>query len=167
MKKQFKLQHESKSTINAGFIVFAYGSNMNRRQMALRCPSARPLGVARLPEHRLMFAGHNARWGGGVATVVPARRSSVLGVVWWLTKGDLDRLDTFEGYPFVYDRAPIIVRAGQREIWCHTYVKNAADRQTAPSEEYLRTIFDGYHAAGARVPAQLKKLYAEVTYGAS
>lgn len=150
------------------YIVFAYGSNMNHRQMALRCPDARPVCVARLDGYRLTFAGHNARWGGGVATIVPARRGGVTGVVWRLSEQDLKRLDEFEGYPFVYDRAPVIVRSPRRadEIWCHTYVKNVA-QETTPSEDYLRTIIEGYQTAGARVPAPLKKLYAQVTFGIS
>jgi gamma-glutamylcyclotransferase (GGCT)/AIG2-like uncharacterized protein YtfP len=160
------MKDKSKSTINSGFIVFAYGSNMNRQQMAFRCPDARPLGVARLEGYRLTFAGFNARWGGGVATILPARRSTVLGRVWWISKTDLERLDGYEGYPFVYDRAPVVVKAGAREFWCHTYVKNAAEVQTTPSEDYLRTIIDGYQDARVRVPAPLKKLYMQVSYGA-
>jgi gamma-glutamylcyclotransferase (GGCT)/AIG2-like uncharacterized protein YtfP len=148
------------------YFVFAYGSNMNRQQMAFRCPSAKTVCVAQLDGHKLVFAGDSARWDGGVATVVPDRRSIVIGVVWKLTHSDLQRLDEFEGYPFVYDRAPVSVRATRRkQLWCYTYLKNANERQTLPSEEYLRTILDGYAAAGAPVPARLSKLYAQVRSG--
>ncbi|HEY6798412.1 MAG TPA: gamma-glutamylcyclotransferase family protein, partial [Kineosporiaceae bacterium] len=34
---------------------FAYGSNMDQAQMTQRCPSARLLGPATLPDHRLVF----------------------------------------------------------------------------------------------------------------
>jgi len=149
-------------------LVFAYGSNMNFRQMFLRCPGARAVCVAKLREHRLTFAGRSTRWGGGVATIKPARRSSVVGVVWSVSRSNLDRLDGFEGYPFVYDRVPVRVDRGQDgELWCYAYVKNAAEVVTTPSREYLRTILDGYETAGAAVPASLRRLYEQVQHGAA
>lgn len=147
-------------------LVFAYGSNMNARQMSLRCPGARAVCVAKLRDHRLTFAGRSTRWGGGVATIKPARRSSVIGVVWSVSRANLDRLDGFEGYPFVYDRVPVQVDSTEAEaIWCYAYVKNAAEISTAPSREYLRTILDGYEGVGAAVPASLRRLYQQVQHG--
>lgn len=147
-------------------LVFAYGSNMNRRQMALRCPGARVVCVARLQDHQLVFTGRSARWGGGgVATIKPAKRSSVAGVVWWVPGRDLERLDMFEGYPYVYDRTPVCVDRGVGEqVWCYAYVKNAAEVKTPPSEEYLRTILDGYRTAGVAAPRPLKRLMGQVCH---
>lgn len=145
-------------------LVFAYGSNMNHRQMSARCPGAQAVTVAKLPEHRLAFAGRSARWGGGVATIMPARRSSVVGVVWLVSAANLERLDEFEGYPFVYERVPVLVDrpSGESSLWCFAYVKNAAHEVTPPSAEYLRTILDGYETMGAPVPTTLKRLYKQV-----
>lgn len=151
---------------NGSELVFAYGSNMNARQMAIRCPGSRSVCVAKLPDHRLLFAGNSSRWGGGVATIEPARRSSVVGVVWLVSPDNLERLDAFEGYPFVYDRTPVLVdRDEGNSLWCHAYVKNAAEVKTPPSPEYLRTILDGYETAGAPVPANLMRLYKQVRLG--
>lgn len=144
------------------YIVFAYGSNMNQRQMALRCPDATPICVARLDQHELTFAGLSPRWGGGIATVVPSKRANVTGILWRLSGKDLERLDEYEGYPFVYDRMPVSVHTTKgTEVWCHTYVKNTIEFRAPPSEEYLRTIIDGYQSMKARVPKKIKKLYAE------
>jgi gamma-glutamylcyclotransferase (GGCT)/AIG2-like uncharacterized protein YtfP len=155
---------KKKTTSNA--LIFAYGSNMNRRQMSLRCPGAQVVSVARLPDHRLVFAGRSPRWGGGgVATIKPARRSTVMGVVWLLSGADLERLDGFEGYPYVYDRTPVLVDrdGGGKSLWCLTYVKNADEVKVPPTPEYLRTILDGYATAGAQVPVTLKRLYGQVS----
>lgn len=148
-------------------LIFAYGSNMNDRQMSFRCPGAQRVCVAKLSDHRLVFAGRSPRWGGGgVASVEAARRASVVGVIWWLSPEDLERLDVFEGYPYVYDRVPVIVdRASGKSIWCFTYVKNDAEERIPPSPEYLRTILDGYKTAGASVPAHLRRLYNQVSHG--
>ncbi len=144
-------------------LVFAYGSNMNARQMAVRCPGAVAVCVARLPEHQLLFAGRSARWGGGVATIRPSRRSSVSGVVWRVSAQNLERLDEFEGFPYVYDRMPVLVDGADGEsLWCYVYVKTADEERTRPSPEYLRTILDGYETAGAAVPVTLKRLYNQV-----
>ncbi len=148
-------------------LVFAYGSNMNERQMATRCPGATAVGVAKLHDHQLLFAGRSARWGGGVATIKPARRSAVSGVVWRVSNQNLERLDEFEGYPYVYDRMPVLVDAADGEsMWCFVYVKNADEERTRPSPEYLRTILDGYETAGAAVPVTLKRLYNQVQHAA-
>jgi gamma-glutamylcyclotransferase len=148
-------------------LVFAYGSNMNARQMAARCPGAERVCVGRLPDHRIEFAGRSARWGGGgVANIRPARRSSVVGVVWLLSAANLERLDGFEGHPYVYDRTPVLVdRSSGKSLWCYTYIKNDADEKTTPTPEYLRTILEGYKTAGAAVPGALKRLYSLVSHG--
>ena len=35
-------------------LCFAYGSNMDRAAMAVRCPASTPLGTARLARHRFI-----------------------------------------------------------------------------------------------------------------
>jgi hypothetical protein len=72
-------------------LYFAYGSNLNRAQMATRCPSARALGVARLNAHRFVITSD------GVANVISAPQRSVLGVLWSCTSRDMVALDVFEG----------------------------------------------------------------------
>ena len=70
---------------------FAYGSNMDVRQMAERCPDAVIVGVATLPGHQFRINTH------GVATVVPATRSVVHGVLWEISPTDGVSLDRYEG----------------------------------------------------------------------
>lgn len=70
---------------------FAYGSNMWPTQMDDRCPGATALGHARLVDHRFVI---NDR---GVATVLPAPGSVVLGVLWNVTSDHIVAMDGFEG----------------------------------------------------------------------
>ena len=35
----------------------AYGSNLNRKQMQMRCPGAKPIGTALLEGYELLFKG--------------------------------------------------------------------------------------------------------------
>ena len=70
---------------------FAYGSNMDVQQMAVRCPDAVVVGTACLPGHRFLINTH------GVATVVPSQGEVVYGVLWEISKADEASLDHYEG----------------------------------------------------------------------
>ncbi len=85
---------------------FAYGSNLDVRQLEARCPSSRGLCRARLPHHRLDFTYYSTRWVGGAADVVPHSGSDVWGAVYELDAAELALLDRFEGG---YERVPLRV----------------------------------------------------------
>jgi len=72
-------------------LYFAYGSNMHRVGMAVRCPDAVVLEPARLEGHRFRI---NRR---GVATVVPAPGGVVHGLLWTVTEDCLRAMDRYEG----------------------------------------------------------------------
>jgi gamma-glutamylcyclotransferase (GGCT)/AIG2-like uncharacterized protein YtfP len=72
-------------------LYFAYGSNMDRRAMAARCPASRAIGIARLPRHRFAMMRE------GYATLVRDPRCSVWGLVWDLGLADVAALDRYEG----------------------------------------------------------------------
>lgn len=75
---------------------FAYGSNLNLKQMKDRCPGSKPLIPATLKGYRLTERKY--------ADIDPSPGSSVHGVMCHLTKEDLDNLDVYEGYPRFYTR---------------------------------------------------------------
>ncbi len=70
---------------------FAYGSNMDVQQMAVRCSDAVVVGAACLPAHRFLINTH------GVATVVPSEGEVVHGVLWAISNADEASLDHYEG----------------------------------------------------------------------
>jgi gamma-glutamylcyclotransferase (GGCT)/AIG2-like uncharacterized protein YtfP len=138
-------------------LYFAYGSNLDLEQMRDRCPGAEPLGVARLGGQKLTFAGSSLGWGGGVATLVPARRRTVPGLVYELTDDDLARLDLYEGHPFVYERRSVRVDLEGRRVRAITYVRPAT-RRALPSTPYLTKIARAYLRLGFDI-AHIRKAF--------
>jgi AIG2-like family len=72
-------------------LYFAYGSNIDRKAMASRCPRSSPIGVARLMRHRLAVMRE------GWLTAVRDPRAIVHGVLWDLALSDMPALDRYEG----------------------------------------------------------------------
>ncbi len=98
---------------------FAYGSNMDTAQMAVRCPGARMVGPACLEGYRFMI---NMR---GVATVVPEQGALVHGVLWEIGPEDRASLDSYEGVDHkLYGTADItmFMRDSGEEIAAFIYV---------------------------------------------
>jgi hypothetical protein len=81
---------------------FAYGANMDRAVMRKYAPAAEPLGVAALPHHRFIITAD------GYASVVPARASTVHGVLWRVTPRDRVMLDVWEGIARGHYRATML-----------------------------------------------------------
>ena len=61
----------------------AYGSNLNRAQMALRCPDAKVVGTGEIKDYELLFRGNR---NGAVATVEPKKGESVPVLIWRLVR---------------------------------------------------------------------------------
>lgn len=74
----------------------AYGSNLNVYQMRFRCPSARIIGTAIIPNYELLFKGSKT---GSYLTIEPKDGSSVPVAAWETTAEDEAALDRYEGYP--------------------------------------------------------------------
>lgn len=125
-------------------LYFAYGSNLDRKQMRERCPGARYAFRGRLLNFTLSFRGYSERWHGSVATVLPWAGAWVDGVLYNIDARDLDRLDRFEGYPHVYDRRrKIILTACARRVFAHVYLQ-LPSRFNSPGPEYLGVIERAY-----------------------
>ena len=63
----------------------AYGSNLNRAQMALRCPDAKVVGTGEIKDYELLFRGNR---NGAVATVEPKKGESVPVLIWEISPRD-------------------------------------------------------------------------------
>ena len=79
-------------------LYFAYGSNLNWKQMKQRCPSARFLCIAFLPDYKLAFTRRSIQRGCGVADVVHESGYGIWGVVYEMSEIDVGKLDACEGY---------------------------------------------------------------------
>jgi hypothetical protein len=71
-------------------LYFAYGSNMHRDVMATHAPTAVPLGVGALANHRFVITAD------GYASLEPKRTRTVYGVLWRIEPRDRVRLDAWE-----------------------------------------------------------------------
>ena len=124
---------------------FAYGTNLNQRQMLERCPDSQPKFVATLPNYKLVFVGWSRQWRGGVASIRPFRGEKVLGAIYEVSDRDLRRLDSYEGYPRSYNRLNITVfDEGGEPTKAITYIKSGQSEEAQPSKEYLAPIQQGY-----------------------
>jgi gamma-glutamylcyclotransferase (GGCT)/AIG2-like uncharacterized protein YtfP len=120
-------------------LYFAYGMNTNKEEMAVRCPSAVPMGKAVLPGYRFEFKSF--------ATIVPDVDSQVEGVLWTITDTDEAALDLLEGYPEFYDKRHVTVRQGIDYI-AMTYIMGPREQGYAPSSGYYSMVSEGYQAFG-------------------
>lgn len=142
-------QHQKEGGSLAETLYFAYGSNMNLDQMDFRCPDARIAGNVRLEDHRIAFCSQNPE--SGVATILPEKGSHVDGVLWKITGACEQSLDRYEGYPYLYGKQTISVRAEDGTTYqCMVYVMNAPykDYPARPSDFYLYGIIEGCRQNG-------------------
>jgi len=128
---------------------FAYGSNLNQRQMLERCPDSKPVFTASLPNYKLVFVGWSRQWRGGVASIRPFRGERVPGAIYEVSDRNLRRLDSYEGYPRSYTRLNVTVfDEGGEPIKAITYIKSGQSDEAQPSKEYLALIQQGYRDWG-------------------
>lgn len=116
-------------------LYFAYGSNLNRGQMEMRCPNAKPIGKLMLADWRLVFRG--------VADIEPHEGGILPIGLWAITDKCEMALDVYEGYPRLYRKKRFNIKDKQYM----TYVMNS-DGISPPSRPYAETIRSGYDDFG-------------------
>ncbi|PMD25923.1 hypothetical protein NA56DRAFT_539475, partial [Hyaloscypha hepaticicola] len=120
---------------------FAYGSNLQMKQMAKRCSESRLIGSATL---------HNYRWQineRGYANVVADNYSSVEGICYLLSDKDEARLDRSEGvHTGVYEKVELHVELVcapvafvGRDVFAKAlvYLSTSYTRDGPPRDEYI------------------------------
>lgn len=124
---------------------FAYASNLSLKQMSERCPDSKPKFTAILPNYKLIFTGWSRKRRGGIATIRLSPGSKVKGAIYEISERDLRSLDKYEGYPDTYDRMKVkVITADDEFVEAVTYIKRIQSEETAPSQEYLAVIRQGY-----------------------
>ena len=120
---------------------FAYGVNLNQKQMKDRCPDSKPLFTAVLPNYKLVFVGWSRQWRGGVASIKSYRGERVRGAIYEVTEACLQRLDRYESG---YSRLKVTTFGEDDEpIEAMTYVKTGQIEDATPSKEYLAVLQQG------------------------
>jgi hypothetical protein len=141
-------------------LYFAYGSNMDWAQMKERCSSARFVGIAVLPDHRLAFTRRSLTRGCGVADAVPERDRNLWGVVYDVSDLDVGRLDKREGYQpgreknsYSRRECMVFVNGNQEESMpASTYFADPQPNPPLPNQSYKDLILSG--ARYWRLPAK-------------
>lgn len=126
-------------------LYLAYGSNMNTRHMAVRCPTAKVVGSTLLNGYQLLFRGHN---GGVYATVEENLQFQVPVIVWELDGLAEKRLDHYEGYPTLYHKEYLQVELDNGPTKAMIYIMNNGRPIGMPSRHYYEGILEAYKDAG-------------------
>lgn len=116
-------------------IYIAYGSNMNKEQMSIRCPKAKPIGKYILPNYKLEFRG--------VANIIKCYGETTPVALWSITESCEKSLDRYEGYPRLYRKEYIKLKINGKEVIGMVYVMNKGEI-AKPSDYYYNVIKQGY-----------------------
>ena len=106
----------------ANKLYVAYGSNLNLKQMAWRCPKAKVIGLGNLKDYQLTFRR--------VATIEPEKGAITPVGVWEITPADERALDIYG-----------------TERQAMVYIMNSGAPMMPPSS-YYDTIEQGYNDVG-------------------
>jgi hypothetical protein len=151
-------------------LYFAYGSNMDPRQIRKRCPSYRFISIAKLEDYILGFTRRSPRRRCGVADVIASPGDEVWGVLYNIkTRLDVLALDKAEGFKEGrrrvngYDRQMCQVwspRYSHKLLKTNIYIARQQSNPPSPSAHYLSLM--SYGAAHWGLPSKyqraLKKL---------
>jgi len=123
-------------------LYFAYGSNLNRKQMKRRCKDSKYVGCFTLKNYKLVF--RNKYYGGGVADVERKKNSNVLGAIYNISKNDEKALDFYEDFPIMYIKKYFKI-FGKKVMF---YYMSKKTKLNEPAKIYLNKIIQGYKDCG-------------------
>lgn len=139
---------------------FAYGSNLNMKQMSERGIEVIGTELAELPEWELTFTEYSENWKGGVGDIVPEQENRVEGVVYTLPEEDITNLDHYEGRSIEDDmetgmyrkqHLPVKKSSGWKTVLTYLVNRTVEYRSEVylkPSQEYMDTIIAGAEEHG-------------------
>lgn len=124
-------------------LYFAYGSNLNVGQMAVRCPMAQLVCRAVLEGYELAFRC-------GVLTILPKEGGRIDGILWKVNDRDERALDRYEGYPHLYTKEllPVQTDSGPQTVVAYVMTAPYCEKVQPPAATYLQTVLDGCRMAG-------------------
>ena len=108
-------------------IYVAYGANLNKSNMNMRCPEAISLGSHKLQDYKLVF--------NNVATIVKSIGNHVEVGLWKITDNCEKALDRYEGFPNLYRKEYLDLGM--------VYIMNYGG-MNLPTKSYFDTIEEGY-----------------------
>lgn len=126
----------------------AYGSNLNKQQMSMRCIGAKVYDTGKLIGYKLEFRGHGT--GGHLTIVKTENKKDIVPVaIWEINENDEKSLDRYEGYPIYYKKYNISVLSDSfGDIEGIIYIMSDGFDIQKPTELYLDTCRKGYEDFG-------------------
>ena len=123
-------------------LYIAYGSNMDKYQMNIRCPNAKVFGKTYLEDWELTMPHY--------ANIERKRGKKTPALVWQINKRDETALNRYEGYPDCYDKINIIVNVDGKPVSAMAYVMTEEYKKSkrSPRSGYKEQILRGYLDAG-------------------
>ena len=138
-------------------LYFAYGSNLNRKQMKRRCKDSKYIGCYTLKNYKLSFRGNHFSGGpldGGVADIKKKKNSNVLGAIYTISKKDEKKLDIYEDFPILYKKFYFLYYG--KKVMTYTMVRKTPFK--FPTERYLNVVKKGYKDCGLNLKYLKKAL---------
>lgn len=140
----FTLQIKEREVSEMKYYI-AYGSNLNVRQMAYRCPDARVIGTTWLEDMQLLFKGSKT---GSYLTIEHKKGCSVPVAVWAVSDRDERMLDRYEGYPRFYYKRNVLLSRNDEILDAFVYIMHEDRKLGIPSDLYVDTCLEGYETFG-------------------
>ncbi|MAQ77504.1 hypothetical protein CL684_03185 [Candidatus Campbellbacteria bacterium] len=132
-------------------LYFAYGSNIDQQRMKKRCSTAEFLSKGFISNYNICFNRKGTYIEGGVASIESNKGRNVYGIVYKISKEDLDTLDYIED-PSAYIRKSIKVQIPNNKFLnCYLYV-SIPEIEISPNQEYLENIIK--HASVHNFPEE-------------
>lgn len=124
----------------------AYGSNLNKSQMAWRCPGASEAGTAVLKDYRLMFKGSKS---GAYLTVEKEKGYEVPLGIWEVNEDHVKSLNRYEGFPDFYYIKEFNLKCndGKRHK-VFVYIMHEDRKLATPNSYYIKVCQEGYRDFG-------------------
>ena len=116
-------------------LYFAYGSNLNQKQMKIRCKDSYFIKSISLKGYSLTFRSKY-----GAADIEKKKNSKVMGALYEISKSDEKRLDIYEEYPILYKK--MYFNYFGKKIM--TYIMPKKTTFKNPTTRYLNIIIQGY-----------------------
>jgi gamma-glutamylcyclotransferase (GGCT)/AIG2-like uncharacterized protein YtfP len=124
---------------------YAYGSNISTRYLHDYCPSATFVMKADLPNYRVDFLRYSTDMQGGISSITEAPGHLVHGVIYEVSKEDVDELDILEDIPKgLYKRETYLV-LGEETQWheADLYRVVTPSGPYAPAKQYIDYMIEG------------------------
>ena len=140
-------------------VYFAYGSNLDQKQMKDRCPCFKLVGIAKKTDFQMTFPRCSEKQKGGVASIEESRGDVVWGALYGLTPADVRELNRKEGVQSGKYRKVCgfqVIRPDGTLVQAYTYIANKCG-SFKPHRDYLYKIIGGAQEWGLP-PAYIEKL---------